>query len=282
MPTSHTPSATFHTGPFDLINDGETVDYAHLMKDAGSATGLIAKCLDREEYLKGSPTIVALTTTGAVQVGTTLGVTGAATCSSTLGVTGAAVFSSTVGVTGSLSCSSTISGASLSVTGDVTAGSDGSGSFKMGGRSVTRSAPPLFVTVSTGVATVGPVTVANADAAEQPLDLPHGAVLTKATFTVDPNNATPPAGDSVKGEIVSINLSTGAQTAIVSTEDPTAGASYGALHAFDTATISHTVDRTTLSYHLRLVGEDGGGASTCLLYGATWTATVTGIDDGVA
>jgi hypothetical protein len=247
------------------------------------------KIIDRTAYLKNAPTFDGNVTvtgtstlTGAVTCSATLGVTGAATCSSTLGVTGAAVFSSTLGVTGALSCSSTISGASLSVTGDVTAGSDGSGSFKMGSRAVTRSAASLFVIASTGVASVEAVTVANGDAARNPVDLPHGAVLTKATFTVDPANATPPAGVSVTGEVFKVSLSTGASTSIVSTEDPTAGASYGALHTFDTATVSETIDRTAYTYHLRLLGESGGGASTCVWYATSWTANVTGIDDGVA
>jgi hypothetical protein len=80
--------------------------------------------IDRTAYLKGSPTITALTTTAGVSVGTTLGVTGAATCSSTLGVTGACTLSSTLAVTGT----STLTGAvtcstTLTVTGAATCSS---------------------------------------------------------------------------------------------------------------------------------------------------------------
>lgn len=276
--TDYTPSATWHTAPFKLHDDGETVNHATLMYNAAAAYGLIAKLYDRTEYLKGSPTIVALTTTGAVQVGTTLGVTGAATMSSTLGVTGAVVCSSTLGVTGAISGSSTITS-----TADVTAGSDGSGSFKLGSRSVTRSTGGIMYLQSAGTfSSNGAVTVPANDIGDMMVDLPHGATLTKMSFGVNPTNASPPAGTKVVGAVFKRAIATGATTTIVSTTDPTTGTDYGNAHSFDTATVSEVIDRTTYRYYVNLTGETGGGADTCAWYGCTWTANVTGIDDGVS
>lgn len=158
------------------------------------------------------------------------------------------------------------------------------GHFMLSSRSVTRSLTPLFVNDITGTLTAGfeAIVVANSKIAGQAIDLPHGSTLTTCTLTVLPLNPTPPAGQKISARIVKQSLATSTSTTLVTTTDPTTGASYGTVHAFSTAAIVEVIDRTLYVYSLRLIGETGTGASTCIWYGSTRTVTVTGIDDGVS
>jgi hypothetical protein len=262
----YAPSATWWAGPFDPLENGETVDYDALIYSASADRGLMFKAYDRTEYLKTSPTIVSLTTTGAVVVGTTLGVTGAATLSSTLGVTGA------------------VTGASFSAGGDITAGtSGGGGTYKLQSRSVVRTAIPIFLNTTTSAPGLGSLTIGVSETGYQAIDLPHGATLTKVTIAVDPSNASPPAGTPVVGSVVKRSLITGGAVSVIGgpTTDTTAGASYGNHHQFD-VTASEVIDRDTYVYFVQLDGETGGGAAAAAWYGSTWTCTMTELDIGGA
>jgi hypothetical protein len=155
--------------------------------------------------------------------------------------------------------------------------------YGMSSRSITRSCAGGFELFSThAYYTNASVTVGASDVAMQALDVPHGATLTKATILVVPSNGTPPAGSPVRLQINKVNLITGAQTPIVTTNDPTTGSAYGTIHSFSTGTVSEVIDRTTYRYWITAEGETGSGAAQAFFYGASWTATVTGIDDGVA
>ncbi len=150
--------------------------------------------------------------------------------------------------------------------------------YGMSSRSVQRSAPPLFVTSVNGTRVAIGI-VGDDDIGYQPFNPPHGATLTKATFTVDPNNATPPAGTSAVYAIVKRHLGTGVPTDIVSTSDNTAGAGYGAAHTFDTSAVAEVIDRTTYGYYFRVTGETGAGKDYVSWYGTRYTCTVAALDD---
>jgi hypothetical protein len=274
MPTSYTASAVYPTFPLDLIDDGETVDANALMTSATASKGLIRRCLDGLAYFKNAPNF-----DGAVTCDTTLAVTGAVTCSSTLAVTGTST------LTGAVSCTASLTaGTTISAGGNITAGtSGGGGGFKLQSRSVTRSTGGIMYLQSAAtLSSNGAITVPANDIGDMMVDLPHGATLTKMSFGVNPQNASPPAGTKVVGGVFKRAIATGATTTIVSTTDPTTGVDYGAAHSFDTAAVSEVIDRTTYRYYVNLTGETGGGADVCAWYGCTWTADVAGIDDGVS
>lgn len=120
--------------------------------------------------------------------------------------------------------------------------------------------------------------VVNATSNYQPLNLPDGSTLTAVAITVDPANATPPAGVAIGFKVTKRSMVDGTSTDVFATfTDPTAGASYGPVHSFSKTGLSEVIDRATYKYFVECVGESGSGASTVTWYGSQWTATVAKI-----
>jgi hypothetical protein len=162
---------------------------------------------------------------------------------------------------------------------DITA--TGTNHYKLASRSITRASSGLLFDSATGAAGIGNIFVAANGNAVQVVDAPHNSTITGFSSWVDPTNATPPAGVKISFSFFSVDITTGASTALVSGSiDPTAGASYGAAHAFNIGSLSLTLDRITKRYYCVLIGETGAGANSCGWWGTTWTTTVTEIDEG--
>jgi len=277
---AYTPSTLFPTWPLQLIKDGESVEYQYLMNNASPGHGLIAKLADGLEYFKtGNPTLEGtVTILGSIVGDDNPTITNNASVNGDLDVQGNSTLASL-----DVAAQAGVGG-NLGVGGDITAGtSGGGGSYMLQSRSVPRTALAIFLN-SNGTVGIGSLSLDATETGLQAIDLPHGAVLTKCTFAVDPANASPPAGTKVAGRIVKRDLSTGATTTVAGpTTDPTSGASYGAYHTFDVQPgATETVNRATYEYFVQLDGETGFSAANVGWYGTSWTCTMTALDVGAA
>lgn len=250
--TSHTPAATWHAGPFDLPNDGgDPYQFSSIMKDAGASKGLIAKLLDRSQWLRGVYDALATGVTALDGTVTTHTASLASLVAGTLAVAGVKL-------------------TSQSITRLFLAWRDGNVGSVMGWEADSGSGR------ARQIATAADLWFA--------LDLPHGATLTGISIRVNPSDAHGGAPTQrPRFEVYKVS-STGAATLIASELDPNVVlATYEAAHSISATGLSETIDRSAYTYVAVLRGEDGTNYADNLIAGpVSATFTTTALDKGAA
>lgn len=248
--TSHTPAATWHAGPFDLPNDGgDPYQFSSIMKDAGASKGLIAKLLDRSQWLKSVYDALA---TGVTALDGTV-----TTHTSQL----AALVAGTLAVAGVKLTSQSITRVFWNWIAQSTASS------------------PNWYTSGSGL----PQQEVTGTDVYFPLDLPHGATLTAVSIAVDPDTGhfSMPSAPALEVHKLAAD---GTRTMIASKLDPSADLlEYTPAHTITASGLSETINRTTHTYYAVLRGEGGATFVAGLVAGpVSATFTTTAIDKGAA
>lgn len=250
--TSHTPAATWHTGPFDLPNDGgDPYQFSSLMKDAGASKGLFAKLLDRSQWLRGVYDALATGVTALDGTVTTHTASLASLVAGTLAVAGVKL-------------------TSQSITRLFSTWRDGNVGSAMGWEADSGSGRARQITTGADLWFA--------------LDLPHGATLTDISIRVDPANGHGGVPTQrPRFEVYKVS-STGAASAVASVPDANPVlATYEAAHSINATGLSETIDRATYTYVAVLRGEDGTNYADGLLAGPiSATFTTVALDNGAA
>lgn len=205
------------------------------------------------------------------------------------GGTVSAAAGSTVTLTGTntLNGTNTVSG-TTTISGATTADNftmSGTNKVKLASRSITRVQPFHFRTSDTTVWNIndagnGIQLLDSAVTLLTPVRPPHGVVLTGATLYIQPaaHGALPATMPQFSVRSVS---ATGGQSILGTATDSSANvAAYNAAHTISISGLSHTVDRTTLRYFVRVVGEGGANfAANLIVAQVALTYTITEYDE---